>query len=901
MSSALRSLAAVYYPPDNHLEVFFVDQQGVLCVVRKVQNGPWQGTEGLTEPGFAPAGAPVAAVVYPSHQQFEVFVVDTHGALQVLWKVGNNENWQGPKDLTKPGFAAERAQLAAVYYPTYDQLEVFTVDPRGVLHVIWKQNNGSWQGPKDLTKPGFAPSGAPITVAYYPPNDQLEVFVVGHYGAVQGIWKEHNSDWNKPFNLTVQGLAPAGAAVAAVYYPQSNQQLYVFFVDSRNAVRAVSKAPDGRWGGATILSFCDFVSPSAAVSAVHYPEYNTLELLAVDRNGVINVIWRTPNADWNPPAALTPPAFASPGAPLVVVAYPLNSGQLELFTTNKSGVLHVLWKAQNNWWVPCSHPLEPVALANQPIKVLLTMRVGQLTGSIDPEGWTLLNGDTNHWGVAGTDLGANTEHNDRLYFFFGDVQKRDRRDGPDDNADLIAWTDTTQVATHVGHVAKGYNFVLPHDQTPVQGQRDWRFCGKCSSLFFDGYPDKGTCPKGGGHVAKGYNFVLPHDQTPVQGQRDWRFCGKCYALFYDGYADNKGVCPKDGIGHTPEGYNFVLPHDDAPVDDQRDWRFCGKCYALFYDGYPPFKGACSNGEGGGFHLHPVMNGRYFDPFTVERPIDVLLEDQTPTGAFSYGGRVYVFIWFGGRDLGEAYPAGSYLVSKVDPGQPGPYRMEFLITKLEGVQRGFWQVAPWVVHNADHPGLPNAEGDGVVLFGQGFNSKLRTDAVHLAWMPLRDSAPPRREEILYYTGESGNLWAPNQDQAVALFELRSQYTSVSAAWLEGPRLFILLYSKANNWDAFMASMVARIGTTPWNWSAEIELFNPCREHAYGKYMHWSGLDDINIRVVSPIDDAPARAYGAFLLNRFTKWNEATRELDLYYLLSLFRPYQVQVMHSRIHLL
>lgn len=39
---------------------------------------------------------------------------------------------------------------------------------------------------------------------------------------------------------------------------------------------------------------------------------------------------------------------------------------------------------------------------------------------------------------------------------------------------------------------------------------------------------------------------------------------------------------------------------------------------------------------------------------------------------------------------------------------------FLLTQLEGTQRGFWQVAPWVVHNADHPGLPNGEGDGVVL-------------------------------------------------------------------------------------------------------------------------------------------------------------------------------------------
>ena len=301
------------------------------------------------------------------------------------------------------------------------------------------------------------------------------------------------------------------------------------------------------------------------------------------------------------------------------------------------------------------------------------------------------------------------------------MYERDRVVGPV-YADLVAWTDATQVATHGGHAAEGFDFVLPHDQTPVQGgQRDWRFCVKCSGLFFDGHPDKGTCSMGGEHSAAGFNFVLPHDQTPVQGgQRDWRFCVKCNALFYDGYIDNKGVCPKDGIGHEPADNNFVLPHDDTPVQGQRDWRFCVKCNALFYDGYPAFKGACSTGEGGGFHLHPVMNGQDFDPFTVEGPIDVLLEDETPTGAFSYGGRVYVFIFVGRRDLGEAHPPGSYLVSKVDPGQPGPYRKEFLLTLFEGAEKAFWQVAPWVVHNADHPGLPNAEGDGVVLFGQGWN-------------------------------------------------------------------------------------------------------------------------------------------------------------------------------------
>jgi hypothetical protein len=34
--------------------------------------------------------------------------------------------------------------------------------------------------------------------------------------------------------------------------------------------------------------------------------------------------------------------------------------------------------------------------------------------------------------------------------------------------------------------------------------------------------------------------------------------------------------------------------------------------------------------------------------------------------------------------------------------------------------------------------------------------------------------------------------------------------------------------------------------------------------------------------------------------FTQWNDAARELNLYYLFSLSSPYQVQVMFSRMRL-
>jgi hypothetical protein len=127
------------------------------------------------------------------------------------------------------------------------------------------------------------------------------------------------------------------------------------------------------------------------------------------------------------------------------------------------------------------------------------------------------------------------------------------------------------------------------------GQPDWRFCGNCRVMFFDGDPArKGNCAASGPHVSIGFNFDLPHDvpETP-NAQAHWRFCQQCMTMFFNGDPDRKGACPATGGPHVAQGFIFVLPHDipETPTD-QGAWRFCGKCMALFFDGDPANKGVC---------------------------------------------------------------------------------------------------------------------------------------------------------------------------------------------------------------------------------------------------------------------------------------------------------------------
>jgi hypothetical protein len=129
-------------------------------------------------------------------------------------------------------------------------------------------------------------------------------------------------------------------------------------------------------------------------------------------------------------------------------------------------------------------------------------------------------------------------------------------------------------------------------------QPDWRFCNKCSVMFFDGYPNnKGRCQAGGAHVSQGFRFLMHYD--PAKGdagrrQYDWRFCGKCSGMFFDGYPA-KGRCPA-GASHSAAGWMFGLVHQAPTGWQQNAWRGCNKCSALFYDGYPK-KGACTAGGG----------------------------------------------------------------------------------------------------------------------------------------------------------------------------------------------------------------------------------------------------------------------------------------------------------------
>jgi hypothetical protein len=768
--------APAHHPPGETLELLGTDDDGALKLVWKRRNEPWQQPHRLTRTGLVPPGSPVAAAHHPPGKTLEAFVVATrnaadgpgHGAIHVTWKV-ENEGWNGPVPITDPRECPipVGAHLAAVHHPPGETLEVFFVDSRGAVRVLWKRGNEPWQEPHRLTRDGFARPGAPVAAVHHPPGRTLEAFVVSlpegahdpGRGAVHVTWKVENEGWNAPVPITDPRECPirAGAHLAAVHHPPG-PTLEVFVVDARGAPRLVWKRGNEHWRPSHRLMPDDSAPPGAPVAAAHYPFAKTLEAF-VGGNDAVWLLWKAATGDWQAPYPLTERGSVAAATP-VAVAYHPPGETLEVFLGDARALSRVIWKHHNRTWVPCPVPIAP---RSSPAPVvpgpgpmhLGTSRVAQVTGGADLAAA----------GVLGVDLGANAGHRGTHFFFFGDVPRGPRKAGPPHDADLVAYAR----ALDPGHL----------------------------------------------------------DIAPILG--------------------------KDGL---------------------------------------------------------------FAPFTVQRGTGSFLPltNQTPTGAFSFGEEAYVFVLVFEGPGGEPVPnwveggkVVSLLTSSREPASGRPFELVFRVSESR-----FWQVAPWVVRNADHPGLPpeSAEAEhGLVMLAGGYNPMLGADAVHLAWMPLPVPSADPKGRVRYYTGAAPQ-WTIHPDEwaAAPLWQLLPGYTSVSVAWIASAGRWVALYSKALSDSRHRRArrpIVARIAATLADLSVAEELvaFDPCREAAYGRYMHWPDLDHLHTlgsdKDLGWPGSDPGWAYGAFIVAPLTRWDPAARTLELSYLMSTSRPYQVQLMRTSFH--
>jgi len=191
---------------------------------------------------------------------------------------------------------------------------------------------------------------------------------------------------------------------------------------------------------------------------------------------------------------------------------------------------------------------------------------------------------------------------------------------------------------------------------------------------------------------------------------------------------------------------------------------------------------------------------------------------------------------------------------------------------------FWTVASVVVRNEKFD-LPQSEsGDGLVIIGYGWLD------FYLAWIPL-DRSGPQLQKTLYYTKGSEKRWNANVAYASGLFGTSNlaDPNHISMAWLEGPKLWALLYCRAET-ESKKGFVIARFGASLWDWSEELPLISELlTPQFYSDSFVSSG----------------SWPYGPYILDRFTKCNDITRTVEIYYLISFSKGYQVHLMRSQFH--
>ena len=124
-----------------------------------------------------------------------------------------------------------------------------------------------------------------------------------------------------------------------------------------------------------------------------------------------------------------------------------------------------------------------------------------------------------------------------------------------------------------GHAAAGFEFRIRYSDGGCRPDTDktqsrWRKCSNCLSMYYNGEGAPRVCPVNGAHSRDTSKcYIVPTNRlhgpalNPVNNfnQGDWRYCGRCSGMFFDGFLDNKGVCPAGGT-HAALGDFFVLPH-----------------------------------------------------------------------------------------------------------------------------------------------------------------------------------------------------------------------------------------------------------------------------------------------------------------------------------------------------
>ena len=183
------------------------------------------------------------------------------------------------------------------------------------------------------------------------------------------------------------------------------------------------------------------------------------------------------------------------------------------------------------------------------------------------------------------------------------------------------------------------------------------------------------------------------------------------------------------------------------------------------------------------------------------------------------------------------------------------------------------------------------GDWLYLFGSG---TYRHSSVCVARIKPADVAD--RAQLQFFKGVDANAqpeWSAREEDAVCLFR-HDVVGELSVAYCPTVKRYVMLYNSEQP-----RGITLRSAETPWGpWSEGEVIVDPWRDRAYGHFIH------------APVESAPDHVndpgrdkewggeYGPYIVGRFT--SGGPNRLRLYYTMSTWNPYQVNLMRSEFQL-
>jgi len=346
-----RGLATVYQPtPYALLQTFWIGANGAVRAVRKERNGRWRQAYDLTPPRWGIPDSPVAAAWQDAGELLRVFWVDSAGTANLL--ESEHDQWAAPVKIGPAGYFAPGAQLSAVWQPGDGQMMVFGLDRNGELKMLHKSRvsavfTNSWMSSARLSGHNFGAPGGSVAAVYQPYGSRVLAFAVGKDGRVNYVTQSSPTTFIAPKSLLSPGAVPAGGNLTAAWYPLQNQ-IEVFWVGKNGAAHVVWNAQNGNWNTQT-LTGAGFGTPGSALSAVYQPLHQHLEVAAITPGGGVNLLWKQDNGAWKKPQLLvgngTVPKTTVPRA-----VFQPEGNQLEIFYFDAVGQLWDTWKSNDGGW-----------------------------------------------------------------------------------------------------------------------------------------------------------------------------------------------------------------------------------------------------------------------------------------------------------------------------------------------------------------------------------------------------------------------------------------------------------------------------------------------------------------------------------------------------------------------